>query len=180
MFKIKICLAMWILFLSLVLGLNGDGGGREMVLDNVVVHLPGLYTKNKRGRYVRILNKDGRMTKKYDGGIYLQKGNLIRPVHKMMVVGHVTSNVNQQPKIPSTPPPRMGRLLTRTRDNRYVPILKRRGGITERYKGGIYLKDLTRDSYKPIHKLKERGWIRKKKKQGRKGKRRHKKRGRRH
>jgi hypothetical protein len=183
--KMRICFILILLlseYVLLVCSVNGDGGPQV-----IIYHYPKLYTKNKRGQYIQILNKRGGLTRKYKGGIYLQRGNVIRPVHKGIQAGYLTRNLNQQPHVPDPPSNRLGQLLTLTRDNRYVPILNKRGGVTQQYKGGIYLKDLNRDRYDPVHKERVRGWVVKRRRQanpvrrgGRKKKRgRKRKRGRR-
>src|SRR5437773_1824087 len=46
-------------------------------------NLPKLYTWNfKKQKYERILNKNGEITKKYNGGIFLLENNVYKPVHK--------------------------------------------------------------------------------------------------
>jgi hypothetical protein len=46
-------------------------------------NLPKLYTWNfKKKKYERILNKNGDITKKYNGGIFLLENDVYKPIHK--------------------------------------------------------------------------------------------------
>jgi len=82
----------FILLLVLILSVNILGARikqpRQIIQPQVVI-LPKLYTWNqKTDKYEIILNKKGDLTKRYPGGIYVQKFNsrsstpLYEPVHK--------------------------------------------------------------------------------------------------
>jgi hypothetical protein len=134
-------------------------GGQDAPLLPPRNHELSLYTRKRDGTYVPILKKNGKMTRQYQGGIYVHKGDRIVNVHKMMQMGYVNSNGDLPPNLPpAAKNKRLGQLLTITRDNRYIPILTERDDITMRYRGGIYVGDGTR--FEPVHKRMEKNWVR--------------------
>lgn len=117
--------------------------------------LPSLYTRDRRGQYVPILKKDGSLTRRYGGGIYVQHNGQIMNVHKPMQRGHFRNRQLLAPTLPRqqfTGP--LNGLMTITKKNQYKYILFNRGVVTQQYSGGIYMGIVNNGvvNYVPVHK----------------------------
>ena len=114
-----------------------------------------LYTLNKKGKHLPILNRRNGITKRYEGGIYISRPKTVTIIHKRIDPTYFKRGVdlNKPPLPPAPQPGELDTLWTKNTDGLYIPILNRRNGVTKRYRGGIWFMDRVNNQLVNIHKL---------------------------